>query len=80
MNKSLIFILLALILAGCSGGLTGYEADTDYDALIASGWIQYNLYNYDAALNLFARAKEYDDLRPEGYIGTGWTQLRTSAS
>ncbi|MBN1293445.1 MAG: lipoprotein [Candidatus Latescibacteria bacterium] len=76
MNKFLIFLLLTLLLSGCSGGITGFEGAVDYDELIKSGWIEYNRYNYDEALDLFTQAKDYDEFRPEGYIGSGWTQLR----
>ena len=75
MIRVLITFALFLILAGCSGGIT--EVTTgDYDSLIKSGWDAYNQNNFSGAQQEFEKAIERDNTQPEGYIGSGWAQLR----
>ena len=76
MVRAFIAILIIAGMNGCGGGITGTGGIADYDALIKSGWDEYNRSNYDEAQRLFNQAKDYDELRPEGYIGSGWTLLR----
>lgn len=67
--------MLVLLAAGCGGGILS-DKIADYDSLIESGWEKYNQRKYDAAYQLFLSAKRQDALRPEAYIGSGWTLLR----
>ena len=76
MVRALATLIIITVIAGCGGGITGSGGIADYDSLIKSGWQEYNLSNYDEAQRLFYQARDYDDLRPEGYIGSGWTLLR----
>ncbi|MFC1650416.1 hypothetical protein ACFL2X_02495 [Candidatus Latescibacterota bacterium] len=73
MNRKYIIILL-LILSGCGGGISTYNM-LDYDGLIKSGWEKYNQNLFEDAQSLFAQAKDFDSERPEGYIGSGWSQF-----
>lgn len=72
----LLLLLLAAAIYGCGGGLTAVDEPEDYDSLIESGWAKYNDHNYTAACKLFAKAKVIDNMRPEAFIGCGWTKLR----
>jgi hypothetical protein len=67
-------LILALVVAGCGGGISAYKL-IDYDSLIKSGWLKYNQNKFLEAQNIFTQAKEYDSARAEGYIGCGWSLL-----
>lgn len=77
MKIRLYMLMMLIIAAGCSGGILGQDTSvSDFDSLIESGWQKYNNREYTDAYRLFIRAREFDDTRPEGYIGSGWTLLR----
>ncbi len=66
-------LMLTFILAGCGGGITAYESGGDYDSMIENGWRRYNQNQFEAAQDLFCAARDFDDTRPEAYIGCGWS-------
>ncbi len=72
--RSKHIILILLVLAGCGGGITAHKV-VDYDSLIKSGWTKYNQNKFDEAYQIFIQAKEMDEGKPEGYIGSGWSLL-----
>ena len=75
MHRVFYIMLLLLIITGCSGGIMDVK-QTSYDDIIKSGWTEYNQGKFDDAYQLFLDAKDYDDKRPEAYIGSGWSLLR----
>jgi hypothetical protein len=76
---SIAGILIALfVFTGCGGGLVADTAKiTDYDSLIAYGWIAYNKGNYAEARSLFTKARLAEPAKFEGYLGDGWALLRS---
>jgi hypothetical protein len=73
--RSLLLTACFAVVIGCGGGITGMMP-SGFDELVSQGWDLYNQSEYDQAFRLFDQAVKTDAVRPEGYIGTGWSLLR----
>ncbi|MFC1729562.1 hypothetical protein ACFL6I_04420 [candidate division KSB1 bacterium] len=75
-----LLIMLLMLIAGCGGGNLGFPDEPEQPLkakqLVDSGWLQYELGNYNAAITLFNDAKKADASYLDSYNGLGWSYFR----
>jgi tetratricopeptide (TPR) repeat protein len=69
-----ILAISSLAFIGC----TKFTPTTPYsqEELVAKGWYQWDLTNYDSAITLFEDAIDVENSYAPAYSGLGWTYLR----
>ena len=71
---------VVLILFGCSEKFSGddflFDPPEQYDALIETGWGHFQNGMYQEAIGSFIGASERNAIKPEVYLGLGWSYAR----
>ena len=71
---------MVLILFGCSEKFSGddflFDPPEQYDALIETGWGHFQNGMYQEAIGSFIGASERNAIKPEVYLGLGWSYAR----
>ena len=71
---------VVLILFGCSEKFSGddflFDLPEQYDALIETGWGHFQNGMYQEAIGSFIGASERNAIKPEVYLGLGWSYAR----